>query len=55
MNMQDYFKRISKDLKDLYDIASQARLKGFDPEREVSIPLAKNMAERVEGLSLIHI
>ncbi|MBI2541126.1 DNA polymerase II large subunit [Candidatus Woesearchaeota archaeon] len=33
-----------------YEIANRARSKGYDPEETVNIPLAKNMAERVEGL-----
>lgn len=48
--MQDYFNRINAEVKKCYDIATSARHKGLDPEEEVSIPLAKNMAERVVGL-----
>ena len=33
-----------------YKIAEEARSKGLDPETFVEFPLAKNMAERVEGL-----
>ncbi|MBI2659299.1 DNA polymerase II large subunit [Candidatus Woesearchaeota archaeon] len=33
-----------------YEAANKARSKGYDPEDTVNIPLAKNMAERVEGL-----
>jgi len=48
--IEDYFKRIDKEIKKAYDVATKARKKGFDPEDKVDIPLAKNMAERVEGL-----
>ena len=48
--MEQYFSEIDKKLELCYAVASKARLKGFDPESKVDIPLAKNMAERVEGL-----
>ncbi len=46
----NYFKSIDSDLASCYEKAAEARKKGFDPEQRVDIPLAKNMAERVEGL-----
>jgi DNA polymerase II large subunit len=45
-----YFKEIDEELRRCYKTADEARKKGFDPEERVDIPLAKNMAERVEGL-----
>ncbi len=48
--MEEYFKQLDKDVQKSYDVAKEARKKGFDPETKVDIPLAKNMAERVEGL-----
>src|SRR3989344_8464335 len=48
--MQDYFSRIQKETARAYDIAKSARSQGFDPETNVDIPLAANMAERVVGL-----
>ncbi|MBU0457276.1 MAG: DNA polymerase II large subunit [Nanoarchaeota archaeon] len=45
-----YFTKIGQEVKKSYEVASKARSKGLDPEKEVSIPLAKNMAERVVGL-----
>ena len=48
--MDKYFKEIDKNVKQLYETANQARKKGFDPVNHVEIPLASNMAERVEGL-----
>jgi DNA polymerase II large subunit len=33
-----------------YNLAKEARLKGFDPEDYVDIPLASDVAERCEGI-----
>jgi len=49
-NMQDYFKSIQDQVNHCYGLATQARSLGFDPETTVNVKLAKNMAERVEGL-----
>ncbi|MEK6939395.1 MAG: DNA polymerase II large subunit [Nanoarchaeota archaeon] len=49
-HIQEYFDNIGKGIQEAYDLAKAARKKGLDPELEVSIPLAKNMAERVVGL-----
>ena len=46
----DYFERLESETLKLYDIANEARSKGFDVELETEIPLAKDLAERVEGL-----
>ncbi|MBU4501283.1 MAG: DNA polymerase II large subunit [Nanoarchaeota archaeon] len=48
--MDKYFAEIDKNVKKLYEVAEQARKKGFDPVDHVEIPEARNMAERVEGL-----
>jgi len=48
--MEAYFSEINTKLEKCYDVAGKARSKGLDPEDKVDIPLAKNMAERVEGL-----
>ncbi len=48
--INDYFKEIENNVAATYKVANKARKRGFDPEEEVCIPLAKNMAERVEGL-----
>ncbi len=45
-----YFKDIEAGVQKAHKLATAARQKGLDPENEVSIPLAKNMAERVVGL-----
>lgn len=49
-HIREYFDKIGKDIQEAYEIATAARKKGLDPESDVSIPLAKNMAERVVGL-----
>ncbi|MDP3990147.1 MAG: DNA polymerase II large subunit [archaeon] len=48
--IRKYFDIIEGEIKRSYDIAKIARAKGLDPEKIPSIPLAKNMAERVVGL-----
>ena len=48
--MKKYFKHINDEVKRSYSIAKTARKKGLDPEKEVAIPIANNMAERVAGL-----
>ncbi|MEM0231065.1 MAG: DNA polymerase II large subunit [Candidatus Woesearchaeota archaeon] len=48
--MQEYFKSIERELLRAYEVAGRARAKGLDPERKVDIPLARNMAERVNGI-----
>ena len=45
-----YFEEIESNTTKAYSLAAQARKLGYDPEEEVGMPLAKNMAERVEGL-----
>ncbi len=48
--IQQYFEKIGDEVKRSYEAAKAAREKGLDPESDVPIPLAKNMAERVVGL-----
>jgi DNA polymerase II large subunit len=48
--IKKYFKTIDEGVKRSYDLATTAHKKGLDPDEGVSIPLAKNMAERVVGL-----
>ncbi len=48
--MQRYTDSIFGEVQRAYVIAQEARKKGFDPEQEVNVPLAKNLSERVEGL-----
>ncbi|MBT5740444.1 DNA polymerase II large subunit [Candidatus Woesearchaeota archaeon] len=49
-SIKKYFTTINEQVKECYDLAKKARAKGLDPEKEVPIPVAKNMAERVVGL-----
>ena len=46
----DYFDRLEAETHHLYEIANEARSKGFDVETQTEVPLAKDLAERVEGL-----
>ena len=46
----DYFDRLEAETHHLYDIANEARSKGLDVETKTEVPLAKDLAERVEGL-----
>ncbi|MBI5002734.1 DNA polymerase II large subunit [Candidatus Woesearchaeota archaeon] len=48
--MQKYFESIEKEVLYEYDKAKAAKEMGFDADDRVDIKLAKNMAERVEGL-----
>jgi len=48
--LANYFSLLSSELKRAYKVANAARIKGYDPVDSVEIPLAENMAERVEGL-----
>ncbi len=49
-NIQKYFKEIDDRVKSAYNIAQNSKSKGIDPSNKVEIMLAKNMAERIEGL-----
>ena len=46
----DYFDRLEADTHHLYEIANEARSRGLDVETKTEVPLAKDLAERVEGL-----
>jgi len=46
----EYFETLKKDLDRVYALAQEARKKGMDPEDRVEIPIAKDVAARVEGL-----
>jgi len=45
-----YFEKIEAEVKKEYEIASAARAQGKDPETKVDIPVAEDVAARVEGL-----
>ncbi|HIQ32666.1 MAG TPA: DNA-directed DNA polymerase II large subunit [Methanothermococcus okinawensis] len=48
--MISYFESIQREVKRIYEIAEKCRKKGYDPVDHVEIPLARDMADRVEGL-----
>jgi DNA polymerase II large subunit len=49
-SMRDYFEALESKLHSEIDIANRARSKGRDPKPNVEIPLAKDLADRVENL-----
>ena len=50
VNVQEYFTSLNQQLKEIYEIAIKAREKGLDPSLKVEIPIAEDIADRVEGL-----
>ena len=50
LRVENIFSQINKDVMACYDLANRTKLLGYDPDDSVKIPLARNMAERVEGL-----
>ncbi|RLE55513.1 MAG: DNA polymerase II large subunit [Candidatus Methanomethylicota archaeon] len=48
--MQAYFRELEEEVNRIYEKAKRAREKSFDPTPEPEIFLAKDLAERVEGL-----
>ena len=50
MNTQEYFKYVEKNVREIYEVAEEARSKGFDPADKVEISLARSLAEKVVGL-----
>lgn len=48
--MQKYFDGLKAQVESAHKVASQARQKGVDPDTQVEVKLAENMAERVVGL-----
>ena len=49
-DIERYFSEIERRVEQHYEIAREARSKGFDPRKEVEIPTANDFAERVEKL-----
>ncbi len=49
-SMEDYFSRLQREVDNCYDVAKRARMRGFDPELDVEIPQASDLAARVEKL-----
>ncbi len=48
--IKSYHANLLKEVERAYEIARKARSKALDPSTEVEIPIARNMAERVERL-----
>ncbi|WP_394325509.1 hypothetical protein [Methanosarcina barkeri] len=48
--MHEYFDELEARLKEAIKIANTARARGGDPKPVVEIPLAKDLADRVENL-----
>lgn len=48
--MGAYFSRLQEECRWCYDVAKRARARGFDPETDVEIPPAEDLASRVENL-----
>lgn len=46
--MQAYFDALKSEALRCYEVAGEARKKGFDPSLEVEIPMAEDLASRVE-------
>ncbi|MBP2133690.1 DNA polymerase II large subunit [Methanomicrobium sp. W14] len=49
-DMEKYFKSIEDALYNAIDIAKKARKEGYDPRTDVEIPIASDLADRVEAL-----
>ena len=47
---EQYFERLEADLDDALGVAREARKRGGDPTEDVEIPIAKDMADRVENI-----
>ncbi|MFC4450555.1 DNA polymerase II large subunit [Halorussus aquaticus] len=47
---EDYFEDLEDDLDDAFEVARDARESSGDPKPEVEIPVAKDMADRVENI-----
>ncbi len=49
-SMQDYFSLLQREVDVCYELARRARMLGMDPELEVEVPQAPDLAARVEKL-----
>ncbi|WP_207586512.1 DNA-directed DNA polymerase II large subunit [Halomontanus rarus] len=47
---EQYFERLESRLDEAFDVAEEAKRRGGDPEPEVEIPVARDMADRVENI-----
>ncbi len=49
-NLDEYRKTLDRKVKEIYEIAARARSRGLDVKKNVEIPLASDMADRIEEL-----
>lgn len=49
-SMEEYFSTLQKQVDVCYEVAKRARMRGYDPELDVEIPQARDLAARVEKL-----
>jgi DNA polymerase II large subunit len=49
-SMQEYFLALNQELERAMAVAQKARSRGIDPRNEVEVPLANDLADRVEAL-----
>ena len=49
-SMEEYFSSLQRGVDACYDVARRARMKGIDPELDVEVPQASDLAARVEKL-----
>lgn len=49
-SMEEYFSALQRHVDECYAVAKRARMKGLDPELDVEIPQASDLAARVEKL-----
>ena len=50
MDDETYFEQLEEQLDDAFEIAEEAKALGEDPSPDVEIPVAKDMADRVENI-----
>ena len=48
--IKNYYDEINNQVNEIYNVSEKAKQQNYDPLDHVEIPLARNMAERVEGL-----
>jgi len=49
-SMEEYFSGLQREVDVCYEVARKARMRGLDPELEVEVPQASDLAARVEKL-----
>jgi hypothetical protein len=52
MKIAEYFRLLEEEVSSIYALAKEARKVGVDPDFEPEIPLAVDLAGRVESLGL---